>query len=161
MRAVLAVVLLCLPVATALRALPSLRPACASAPRLRSALVRAAADERPRAVRLHVPNSELLSAKTTAKKKKRAAPKAMSMAEAMAVAAGKSNSNSGDGGEDETSSEQQEEGAKKRRRSSNSAGPATKKKADTETLEGGDLNWKPPEGQTGDGKTALNAKFGY
>lgn len=30
-----------------------------------------------------------------------------------------------------------------------------------EGLEGGDLNWCPPVDQTGDGKTHLNAKFGY
>ena len=29
------------------------------------------------------------------------------------------------------------------------------------TLEGGDPDWTPPTNQTGDGRTALNAKFGY
>ncbi|OQR96657.1 hypothetical protein ACHHYP_13984 [Achlya hypogyna] len=49
--------------------------------------------------------------------------------------------------------------AKKRVKSAGKLGPA--KVYDDAVLEGGDVVWQPPANQTGDGRTALNDKYGY
>jgi len=38
---------------------------------------------------------------------------------------------------------------------------AKKQEGGGDTLEGGEVAWVAPVGQKGDGRTALNAKFGY
>ncbi|KAF0683597.1 Aste57867_24363 [Aphanomyces stellatus] len=38
---------------------------------------------------------------------------------------------------------------------------STTKVYDTDVLEGGDVVWEPPKNQSGDGRTALNDKYGY
>ena len=59
--------------------------------------------------------------------------------------------------DDEPSSKRRKK--KKRRVQGPARGPSSS--AATNSLEGGDVDWAPPVGQDGSGRTALNEKFGY